>query len=310
MSSPQISSFSGARRQQNSSGEASSSSLESRIDSHDEFRMGGPGLLPPWPIDMQPASGPSASLIASLNSLAIGILARHHLVYEQIHVCQRYTVGDTPTAADNTLYIRLVPSGTNAAWIPALADLLTEAQKMRFVGRVELIDQRAVAGLCTFAPAPPLSLQQAWPAIQDRIAYRLASMNVNWSLIILANRGYWEEVAVTTVLIKARLPPRHLVHSIESRVEQDIDGYGLPVELAGDGLLWGVFSTVVFPSNGEPFARAGDSGAWVLTSTGDVTGLLIGGDTADGSSHVIPIKDVFSDIEQMPNIAPGTLELA
>ncbi|KAK2813951.1 hypothetical protein FQN50_000352 [Emmonsiellopsis sp. PD_5] len=246
MSSPHTPWPSGGSREQNSSGEPT----ESRIDSHDGFRMGGPGLLPPWPIDTQPASGPPASLIESLNSLAIGILARHHLVYERIHVCQRYTVGDTPTAADNTLYIRLFPSGTNASWIPALDDMLTETQRMGFQGRVEMIDQRAVAGLRTFAPSAPPSLQQAWPAIQDRIAHHLASMNVNWSLISLANRGYWEEVAVTTVLIKARLPPRHLVNSIVSRVEQDINGYGLPVELASDRLLWGAFSaTSVAPES-------------------------------------------------------------
>jgi hypothetical protein len=66
---------------------------------------------------------------------------------------------------------------------------------------------------------------------------------------------------------------------------------------------------VVFSNVGEPFAKSGDSGSWVLTSTGEVTAIVIGGESAEVFSIVTPIKEVLVDIVRISKIVPGTLEL-
>lgn len=211
-----------SRRQENSSGEESSGSNESRIDSHDRLRMGGPGRLPNWPIAMVPAQQLSGQLQNDLMSLAQQQIERYDLNYERVIVCQRYSIGHTPTAADNTLYIRFYEPSEH--WVPAINSLITSAEQMGFGGRIEFVDLRAAAGPQSFAPVLSDDLIRAWPELEERVIRRLSANSIDWHLITLANRGYAENTAILTLVIKASIQFAPLIASMNSKIAGDIDG--------------------------------------------------------------------------------------
>ncbi|KAI9759457.1 MAG: hypothetical protein M1840_003267, partial [Geoglossum simile] len=56
---------------------------------------------------------------------------------------------------------------------------------------------------------------------------------------------------------------------------------------------------VVVGQEGRPFAFRGDSGAFVLNSSGDLAGLLIAGQEELGTSYVTPIEEVMRDMAEV-----------
>ncbi|EEQ31269.1 hypothetical protein McanMca71_006840 [Microsporum canis] len=255
-----------SRRQGGSSGEDSWDSAGSRIDSQDDFRMGGPGLLPSWPVDMMPSTGISAQLTEGLMNLAFIQLARYELNYHRIMVVQRYSRGHVPTPADNTLYISLYTS-SNDNWVKALDDMLSAADQLGFSGRIEMIDHRALGGMKSFAPDTSSQLVQEWEGMKTLIIRRLTALEVNWSVVVLQKRGYWEDVAINTVVIKAFISSRALAITARDRVAFDIDSamdqFNLQVEIVRADLLWGLFSRTSSssesPSLGWPFTNSYNS---------------------------------------------------
>lgn len=265
---------SGSRRQENLSGQESN---ESRIDSHDQFRMGGPGRLPDWPVAMGPSQQLSAQVGSDLVALAQQQIERYGLNYELVTVCQRYSEGTTPTAADNTVYIRLHEPSAN--WVPAIDALITSTQQMGFIGRIELVDLRAAGGPKTFAPLVPNELLQAWPSLEERVICRLSANYIDWRLVTLANRGYTEETAVLTLVVKATIPSTAELVTMKRNITGDVDGYGLSIEIVRSDMLWGAFAAATLEQSvlGWPFTREYNAmGMSVGCSDGVETGTLGG----------------------------------
>lgn len=141
----------GSRQREGSSGDGSMGSAGSRISSQDAFRMGGPGLLPSWPVQMGVSEGLSEQFRERLMNLALEYLGKYQLSYHRLMVVRRYSEGLIPSPADNTLYISLyTPSNDN--WVKALDDILSAIEPLQFTGRVEMIDHRALGGMKTFPP--------------------------------------------------------------------------------------------------------------------------------------------------------------
>jgi hypothetical protein len=192
---------------------------------------------------MDRASELPQELVGALISVARGALGRNDIEYEKILVCQRFTTGHQQTVADDTLYMILTATESNERWVPTLDEILTENERLGFGGRVEMIDQRAVGGLPSFAPNVSTALQQAWPNIQQQVIDRLYSFNVDWRMVDLLNRGYWEQVSICTVSINASQPA--LLSPVRAAIQRDLDrcGYGLSVEIQGTEGMWGVFDS-------------------------------------------------------------------
>jgi hypothetical protein len=58
------------------------------------------------------------------------------------------------------------------------------------------------------------------------------------------------------------------------------------------------------------FCGPGDSGAWCLNGEGEVVGLLIGGDMADGSGLMVPFSLTVADAERMLGLEAGSIKVA
>ncbi|KMQ43691.1 hypothetical protein HL42_5620 [Trichophyton rubrum] len=254
------------------SGDGLMTSAGSRISSQDAFRMGGPGLLPSWPVQMGVSEGLSEQFRERLMDLALEYLGRYQLSYHRLMVVRRYSEGLNPSPADNTLYISLyTPSNDN--WVKALDDILSAIEPLHFTGRVEMIDHRALGGMKTFSPNTPDQLVQEWEQIQSVIIRRLDSIQTNWKAIMLLKRGYWEEVAVNTIVIKASIPSRALAISTRDRVAFDIDNvlerFDLQVEIVRSDLMWGAFAETPSTDSGNP------SLGWPFTNIYNLMGMSI-----------------------------------
>lgn len=63
---------------------------------------------------------------------------------------------------------------------------------------------------------------------------------------MLLKRGYWEEVAVNTIVVKASIPSRALAISTRDQVAFDVDSiferFSLQVDVVRSDLMWGLFS--------------------------------------------------------------------
>ncbi|KDB23805.1 hypothetical protein H109_04305 [Trichophyton interdigitale MR816] len=235
----------GSRQREGSSGDGSMGSAGSRISSQDAFRMGGPGLLPSWPVQMGVSEGLSEQFRERLMNLALEYLGKYQLSYHRLMVVRRYSEGLIPSPADNTLYISLyTPSNDN--WVKALDDILSAIEPLQFTGRVEMIDHRALGGMKTFPPDTPDQLVQEWEQIQSTIIRCLDSIQINWKAVMLLKRGYWEEVAVNTIVVKASIPSRALAISTRDQVAFDVDSiferFSLQVDVVRSDLMWGLFS--------------------------------------------------------------------
>lgn len=241
--------------------------------------MGGPGLLPSWPVQMNVSEGLSEQFRERLMDLALEYLGRYQLRYHRLMVVRRYSEGLNPSPADNTLYISLY-TPLNDNWVKALEDILSAIKPLHFTGRVEMIDYRALGGMKTFSPNVPDQLVQEWEQIQSVIIHRLASTNINWKAMMLLKRGYWEEVAVNTIVIKASIPSRALAISTRDRVTFDLDNilerFDLQVEIVRSDLMWGLFAEP--QSTGPRNASLG----WPFTNIYNLMGISIArADTPD-----------------------------
>ncbi|KAM5431216.1 hypothetical protein MferCBS31731_007956 [Microsporum ferrugineum] len=272
--------WSGRSRHAGSSGDDSSASTGSRIDSNDPFRVGGPGPLPVWPLETGSPQHISAQLAERLVNLAILHLERFSLgdIYHRITVVQRYCKKHTPTPRDNTLLISLYPS-SNSNWVIVLHEMISACAEIGFTGRIEMIDHRALDGMKSFPPEVSPQLAQDWIDIQQLVARRLSSLNADWKVVMLAKRGYWKDVAVNTVLIKVSLPSHTAAISTRDSIALTIgdfmDRHNLQVEVARADYLWGLFSTEFA---GDPMATSLSSS---FINSWNFMGLSVG--RADGA---------------------------
>jgi hypothetical protein len=149
---------------------SSATSVESRIDSHDRWRIGGPGPLPEWPvIEKFDPLVISHSLYKAVVDIAIKHLQQHALNYEKIHISQRFTDGAAFSAKDVTLVIRTDLSEKSSEFISVLDSLIPIFHGLGFPGRIEMIDKRAVLGPVIFPPKLPSQQEKHWPVIRQDI---------------------------------------------------------------------------------------------------------------------------------------------
>jgi hypothetical protein len=85
---------------QHSSGD---SSVESRLDYRDQWRIGGPGELPSWPLTTGPPESPQ--LVDVMINTAINKLAKGGFSWRKVFVCGRATKGAILRGVDSTLLI-------------------------------------------------------------------------------------------------------------------------------------------------------------------------------------------------------------
>jgi hypothetical protein len=88
--------------------------------------------------------------------LGISYLARNGFSYEKVFICGRVTQGQTISEFDTTLLI-YVSLEERHELVSVLDDLIQVLCGLGFLGRVEMIDPRAVQGPMAF---PPLLTQQ------------------------------------------------------------------------------------------------------------------------------------------------------
>ncbi|KAF3491860.1 uncharacterized protein GIQ15_01377 [Arthroderma uncinatum] len=246
-------------------------SNEPRIDSQDPCRIGGPGFLPSWPVEMGCLRKLPDALSDRLTDIALTCLEEYDLDYHRVEIVQRYSRGQTPTPADNTVYISLY-TPVNDDWVEALDSILSATEQLQFAGRVEMVYHEALDGIKTYPPDIPEQLAQDWPNIEGQITSQLAVLGVDWKVVMLAKRGYWEDDAVNTVVIKASVPSRTFAITTRNSILLAIRNarYGLKVEVVRSDFLWGSFSEA--PSRGLESSSPG----WPFADSHNSMGMSVG----------------------------------
>lgn len=247
-----------ARRQQNSSGE---SSVESRIDSTDEWRVGGPGRLPRFPLSigtpLNLATSPALKSWDTVQSHATKKLIEGNFDWRSVMVCGRASQQtQTLTDADTTLLISASLENRRDELLSLLDSLIQELVNAGLPGRVEIIDPRAVGGPKTFPPSLTDQQQSQWGEVLDMVVSLLGQYNIDWYHVFAANRGYWDEVSVATIIVKAAMPESY-AHGFP-QIACVAEDHGFCLEVLPPTKLWGL--------SFAPYATVGDKD--VRTSLG------------------------------------------
>lgn len=179
-----------------------------RIDTSDPWRFGGPGTVPDWPLTMV---DPFPSDVTNDFMNAVGDIANKHIEKYDLQdffirgIRNRFSKGATPTPNDITILIQGDVSTHYKTALSMLDELLTALVGIGWPGRVEVVDNRAL-NMRYFAPRVSNSVQEQWPNIEKGIMERLDHHNLEWVIIFVMNRGYWDEVSEPTVIAKINAP--------------------------------------------------------------------------------------------------------
>ncbi|PGH16986.1 hypothetical protein AJ79_01370 [Helicocarpus griseus UAMH5409] len=225
-----------AHHQSDLSGE---SSVQLQIDYSDAYRLGAPALLPEWPVQTGPPSNETnGDLMETLVEIVAKKVQERGLDFDCILPCQRYTVGDTPTAADDTIYIRAMSEVYVNTWTPFLEDFVQVAHDLGFKGRIEVIDKRAAGGRKTFVSQCSDVTMENWPVIEKHAMDCLAAANIEWDIIMPANRGYWPESSKFTLLIKVQKSvTRQAVTLARNEIAEKLRPFHVEVEIMRSSAL-------------------------------------------------------------------------
>jgi hypothetical protein len=177
--------------------------------------------------------------------IAVGHLQELNLEWKKACICTRATEGTDARPIDSTTLLISVESFEERRdTIVALLDtLLTVLPGLGYTGRIEIIDWRAINGPQTFLPKVSSQQQNEWNTTLDRTIGVLGHHCVDWRQIVLANRGYWEEVSKPTVVIKTPELSTEQEQAFQ-RLHQDLSDQNLEVEKMDVGGLWGLFASV------------------------------------------------------------------
>ncbi|KAL3452313.1 hypothetical protein BJX65DRAFT_177794 [Aspergillus insuetus] len=219
-------------------GSSGESSTASRIDSRDAFRIGGPGQLPMWPVETGPLSMTDPSLSSAAVDISISHLQLIEIPFDKVLFTSRYTRENDPTGADETLLIYASFEGNRDRLISVLDTLLQILYELGHRGRVEIIDPRAAGGIKTFAPVLSSKQREEWDSTLGYIIVVLRRIGAEWRQIMPAIRGYWAEVSVLTVMIKATDTIFRQPEIVQLWNELSEKGYS--VEFVSTNGLWGL----------------------------------------------------------------------
>ncbi|KAN0068674.1 hypothetical protein V8E54_013398 [Elaphomyces granulatus] len=216
--------------------------VESRLDSRNQWRIGGPGELPSWPLTTGPPESPPSPQL------------------EKVFICGRATKGAILRDVDSTLLI-YVGFERQSELLSLLDDLVNVFQDLGFQGRIEMIDPRAVKGPKSFPPKFTSTQTSRWEDVLNNTIKSLDDLGVNWLQVAPANRGYWEEVSVPTVLIKAEISEQQ--NTFIKQLGRQLEDEDLALEIMTTDDTWGLFAGLAaapFDDNvrrslGWPFTR-------------------------------------------------------
>ncbi|RDW61845.1 uncharacterized protein DSM5745_10517 [Aspergillus mulundensis] len=230
---------SGTRPSEGSSGE---SSLASRLDTRDRYRIGGPGALPRWPVISSAPINLDENLANTAVEIALSQLQTSNINYDRVSFASRYTHGQTATEIDSTLLILTNFEHHRDQLVSLLDTLVATLSELGHSGRVEILDTRASGGMKSFAPKLTQEQRGAWQGTLAFIIRTLGSIEVDWRQIYATNRGYWEAISTPTVVIKTAV----LIDSYpETRhIRNELTEKGLSLELMGIEGLWGLFGNL------------------------------------------------------------------
>jgi hypothetical protein len=177
----------------------------------------------------------------SLSSAAVEISISHlqlvEIPFNKVLFTSRYTRENNPTEADETLLIYASFEGNRDRLISVLDTLLQILYELGHRGRVEIVDPRAAGGIQTFPPVLSSKQREEWDSTLGYIIAVLRRIGVEWRQIMPSNRGYWAEVSVLTVVIKATdtiVCQPEIVHMWNELSEK-----GYSVEFVSTNGLWG-----------------------------------------------------------------------
>ncbi|KAL4778054.1 hypothetical protein BJX76DRAFT_167570 [Aspergillus varians] len=232
------------------------SSVASRIDSNDFYRIGGPGQLPEWPVETRIPIIREDSLASAAIEIAMGHLKSLNIDFEKVCFMSRYTRGTTATETDTTLLIYALFDRNRDQLISLLDTLIQILSELGHIGRVEIIDPRAGKGIKTFTVVLSWQQREEWEATLGYIVGILGRINVDWRQIMPANRGYWAEISVPTVVIKTANTVhqcRHFYHHYPEvgQLRSELSEKGLQLEILGSDGLWGLFGDLQATSLNE-----------------------------------------------------------
>lgn len=230
-----------SRREQTSSGE---SSVESRIDSTDKWRVGGPGRLPRFPLstgiplNLADANSPAFKFWDTLSSRATQSLIEGNFDWRSVKVCGRVSEGQALTDADTTLLISASYGNRRDELVSLLDSLVQELVSTGFPGRVEIIDPKAADGPKIFPPCLTDQQQSHWDEILDTVVSLLGQFDIDWYQVFAANRGYWEDISVATVVVKATVSDSY--SNGFRQIAGVVDEYGFCLEVLPPTKMWGL----------------------------------------------------------------------
>lgn len=111
--------------------------------------------------------------------------------YETVVPCQRWIDGQSPTAADDTIYIK-TPSGPDRGrWFSFMKCVVGTALNVGFKGRIEMVYNKAAGGLRSYPPRYTEYHRHHWGEIERVVLKHLTDANIPWDIIMPANRGHW-----------------------------------------------------------------------------------------------------------------------
>jgi hypothetical protein len=79
-----------------------------------------------------------------------------------------------------------------------------------------------------------------WEDVLNNTVKSLDDLGVNWLQVVPANRGYWEEVSVPTVLIKAEMTEQQ--NTSIKQLARQLEKEGLALEIMATEGTWGLFA--------------------------------------------------------------------
>ncbi|KAL2829271.1 hypothetical protein BDW59DRAFT_159261 [Aspergillus cavernicola] len=284
--------FSGSSKGGDSSGQTSTTS---QIDTHDPYRIGGPGKLPAWPVSFLPAQDIDQTLAEAVFDIAIDHLTTSNLDYKSIFFGTRATEGHPISASDTTLLIQASFDSQHDRLVAFLDNLLQVLFGFGYNGRVEIIDPRATQGTKTFPPIVSKQQQEGWEEILTNIIETLARSGADWRQVFAANRGYWKEVSKITVVIKATNITKE--HPQIRQLRDELEDNHFQLEIAGTRRLWGLFGSLTGTVGDE---QVRDSIGWSVSPAYHGMGLSVGR-TFQGISSTLGgyLKTQCDDVEHI-----------
>lgn len=231
------------RRRENISDE-STESTETYIDSKDPYRMGGPGVLPRYPVDETVSPHAVHPHFQDLIDYAIQTCSSRSISC-QATIITRYNRGSCPKIPEDHTLMIVADRSTNRddSWVVVIKDIIKRLTKIYFSGRVEIFDPSAYYGRRAFPIAHDHELVNRWDSLRPRLLAALAG--TDWAMMVPLLLGYNEADARPTLTITAENPQSDawkdtmkLLHDeLNNPLVEEID-----LELNDCSCLWGVYA--------------------------------------------------------------------